>query len=435
MRSPVSTTALVLLLGLSVYALSLGCARYPGSGGNVFPDRVLKLQIEMADTVNPQYYYYIAFSTADDTTIGPLPIDQGPFWGNGWGTGLINFYVVYHAGQYRVYRPRVLSALVQSRAGIVSVSGNPTRPIAGTHRLTLDSVTLGDVTVEGSGMATAAANVSSQNAGTLTLATDASGRIVADSVVFTPAEHGGRALTTTEQATVDGLNAGGIALSADALLPLGLRLTLGAAAAGSQTLTVAPTRAAITDRFVSYFGVNDYSAQGVLYANDTATGPTPPVPGVRFTTGTLVASNYVEMVTQYDPVADELPLPFSTQSPSELGGAALACVLDLSQVGNPTGELQFNVLTTDQLILDPEILGEKSYDGLGPDGTSVVTFSLEANRIFRNSQAVIPEFANDVNLGDLSADQFQPGQIDITDWQFEVQISDDWAESGESGES
>lgn len=436
MRSPTSVLALVLVAGGLAYLGGMGCARYPGSGGNVFPDRVVKLRVEMADAINPQYYYYLAISTKGDTTIGPLPIDQGPFWGNGWGTGLINFYVRYHAGQYQVFRPRVLSALVQERGGISQVSGNPTQPLSGSHRVTIDSLALGAVTVGGTGIVTAATNVASQNAGVLAFTADASGRTVAGTVSFTPAEHGGRALSSTEQATVDGLNAGGVALSETALLPLGLRLTLGAATAGAQTLTVAPTEGRITDRFASYFGVNDYTSQGVLLANDVAQGPTPPIPGVTFTTGTLVAANYVEVVTQYDATADELPTPFESTDPSELDGRTLSCVLDLAQVGDPTGELQFNVITTDQIVLDPEVLGRKSYDGLGPDGTSFVTLRLDSNLTFRNSQATVPEFANDVTLGDLSADQFQAGQIDITDWEFEVLLTGNTpVESGESTES
>jgi hypothetical protein len=432
-RSPASVILLVLVAGGLAYLGGMGCARYPGSGDNVFPDRVIKIKAEMADAINPQYYYYMALTSRGDTTIGPLPIDQGPFWGNGWGTGLIDFYVIYHAGQYRVFRPRVLSAIVQARGGITQVSGNPTKPLSGSHRVSIDSLALGAVTVGGTGTVTAATNVASQNAGVLALTTDASGRTVAGTVTFTPAEHGGRALTSTEQATVDGLSAGGVALSETALLPLGLRLTLGAAAAGEQTLTIAPTEAQITDRFASYFGVNDYTNQGVLFANDVAQGPTPPIPGVTFTTGTLVAANYVEVVTQYDATADELPTPFDSQDPSELDGRTLSVVLDLAQVGNPTGELQFNVITTDQLVLDPEVLGRKSYDGLGPDGTSFVTLRLDSNLTVRNSQAIVPEFANDVVLGDLSADQFQAGQIDITDWQFEVLLTGNTP--GESGES
>lgn len=431
------TRVLLLLAALAAacaVASGLGCARWPdGGGGNLSPDRIMRIQVSLSDAVRSAYYYYIAFATSGDERTGPLPIDRGPFWGNGWGTGVIDFYIVYHAGQYKVFRPRVLSALTSRRGGFEAVIGNPTTPIVGTHRLTVDGVTLGAVAIEGAGTVTSATSLSSQNAGVVALTTDAAGRTVAGTVSFTPAEHGGRALTSAEQAALDALNAGGVTLNASSLSALGLSLTLGAPTAGSQTLTVAPARAQITDRFASYFGLNDSVSSGELLANDTAQGPTPPILGVQFTTSTIEAGTVVEVVTQFDATPDEMPPPYLSVQPGDLSSddRMLDVTLDLAQLGDPTGEIRMNVITTDQLELDPEVLSSKSYDGLGSDGTSFVTLSLDQNRTFYNSQAIIPEFANDVTIGELSSAQFQPGEIDVVDWEVDMQIR----EGGESGES
>ncbi len=196
-----------ILLSLSLLA---GCAQWPVDGGSSnYPNRLLKITVEFADPINPSYYYFMCFDTDGDRETGPLPIPTGPFWGNGWGTGVISAYVMYHSGQFRVSRPRVLSALVEPSGGILDVGGNPEPPISGSHLVRIDAVALGEATIEGTGMVTGSRNTASQNAGQYTLATDATGAVVAGSVAFTPAEVGGRELTTQEQAILDALNVGG----------------------------------------------------------------------------------------------------------------------------------------------------------------------------------------------------------------------------------
>lgn len=61
----------------------------------------------VAGEINPNYYYYVAFDTSGTVTPGPIPVVAVP-WGNGWGTGNISNYVIYHTGQpfggYGIYR-------------------------------------------------------------------------------------------------------------------------------------------------------------------------------------------------------------------------------------------------------------------------------------------------------------------------------------------
>lgn len=417
MLRAVSAVAVVLCL-----ALCVGCAQWPVDGGSdKYPARLLDITVQFADPVNASYYYYLCFDTDGDRETGPLPIRSGPFWGNGWGTGVISAYVVYHGGQYRVHKPRVLSALIEPAGGILDVGGNPDPPISGSHLVTINSVTLGEATVEGSGMILGVTNVSSQNAGQYSLATDATGAVVAGSVVFTPAETGGRELTTQEQAVLDELNVGSAPLAPDALELLGLSLSLGPALEGSQTITVAPTTATVTDRFSSYFGVNDTTNTGTIYANAVHAGPSPVIPGMSFRTANLTAGASVEIITQYEATTDDLGPPFKSGYP-EMGGRELTVSVDLAQIGDPQEEIQFNIISTDTIPLNPEITLDKSYDGLGPDGTTFVTLPITTNRELRNADAALPEGVNDVFFGALSSSDLQLGELDIVDWTVEVRL-------------
>jgi hypothetical protein len=417
-------SARLLGLTLAVAALSLGCARYPadGGGGPTYPSRLLSITVEMADALNTEDYYFVCFDDDGDPQTGPLPVVQGPEWGNGWGTGTVSGYVEYHANVMRVYHPRVLSILVPPIVGgITEAAGNPTKVICGRHRLNVDQVTLGAASVSAGGMIQTVSNVSDQNAGTLTVATDAAGAVTAASVVFTPATAGGRALTAAEQAAVDALNAGGVALAPTSLQALGLTLQLSAAAAGTQTVTIAPTTGSVTDRFDSYFGINNSTTTGVLNANDHSQGPTPPIPGVTFTTKTLTVGDGAQILTQFNPIADDLGTPFEWHLPTA-GARTLSFKVELDRLGTVGDSFQFNVITTDLLELSSDVRLDKSYDGLGPDGTTFVTLSTLTNRTFVNGPPV-QETTNDVHIGLLSPPTFQPGAIDIKDWTVDVQLT------------
>lgn len=422
MHQPRHIACLFLMLGIA--CLPMACARYPEGGGpGNFPERVLIVEVEFAGTLNDAYYYFVAFDTDGGADTGPLPIVVGPYWGNGWSTGTVAAYVQYHGGTYRVYSPRVDAALLQAGSGILSVSGSPTPPISGTHRIRIGPIAYGSVAVSGTGMVTGAANTGSQNAGTYAIETDAEGRTVTGSVSFTKAERGGRDLRPAERAALDALNAGGVQLAPDSLAPLGITLELGAPAAGAQTLTVAQTQAAATDTFQSYFGLNDRVRDGVILANDQAEGSPAVLPGVVFRTGDLVQGGAVDVVTQYTSYAYDLGPPFAYELPAELGGRRLRFTLDLAQIGDPAGPIEMNVITTDRLELNPEVVLDKTYDGLGPEGTTWVSLSLASNRLFRNAEVPLREGIQDVYLGALSPSSLDPGQVDISDWQLEVRLT------------
>ncbi|HOS93773.1 MAG TPA: hypothetical protein PLQ54_10705 [Armatimonadota bacterium] len=411
-----------LVAWVVVMAPLVGCAWVPeGGGGTNVPDRALLVTLTLADRVDANYYYYLAIDTDDDRTDGPLPLYEGPFWGNGWGTGSMTYFVSYHAGAYGVYRPAILADLVPRsitgepvETGIAAVSGSPTAPVAGIHKLTVDRINYGAVAIDTAGTVQSAANASFQGAGTLTIGTDAEGRVAAGSIVFTPAETGGRPLTSAEQSAVADLNRGGALLAPNSLSALGLALTLAPTpAAGVQTLTIAPTTGAVTDRFEAYFDTGDYMASGVLYANQAnSEGPTPILPGVRFTTGDLVQGGVSNVITQFDVTANYLGLPFAGTVPRGTGLASrqLAFEIDLAQIGDPQDRIDLNFITTDELIFDPEIAGPKRYDGLGNTGNQFVTLNLNTNYTYANDDATYPEYSGDAN----------PAAIDIVDWRIEV---------------
>lgn len=407
-------------------AILVGCARFPegfeGIDPSQFPARLLLLTLTMADPISDQYYYYFAIDTDNDRATGPLPVVRGPFWGNGWGTGSISYFVEYHAGQYQVFSTRVVSNLTDALGGITSVSGNPERSVAGLHDITILTLHLGDVTISGSGPILGAVNQSDQNAGSFTLQVNADGAIAAGSVTFTPASPGGRSLTSGERSALDALNAGGVPLAANSLAPFGLALNLAnPVGSGAQTITVAPTTADVRDTFRSVSSTADVITDGVLMANASSQGVTPPIPGLTIVTGTLVANTTARVITQFDPVGDNIGPPFTFRLPQlpqtgvpDLASRQLYFTLDLRQIGDPQGDVEINFIGTDRLIFDPEVLGPKEYDGLGLSGNSFVTISMDDNFIYRNAESSEPEAAGDVSAAF--------GAIDIGDWQAEMRL-------------
>ncbi len=409
-----------LLISAAAAALAAGCIRYPPEERPVdVPERMLDVTVVFYDAVRDDYYYFFAIDTDEDETNGPLPVVQGPYWGNGWGTGSMSYYVSYHNRQYEVNRVRLVANLINPSGGIARISGTPTTRDTGEHRISIDSVTLGQARVEGSGMIIGVTNESSQNAGTYTISTDSAGNIVAGSVSFTPAEPGGRPLTLQEENALAQINSGG-PLAEDTFAALGLRLTLGPPQAGTQQIVVEPTTAQVTDRFQAFFGGNDYVRQGVLRANSEEQGPTPVIPGLRFTTTTLVAGTTVDIITQYDQTADPLGPPFQSWEPAPapaVGGAPLESrtlrfQLDLAQVGDPEEQIQINFIAVLRPETNPEVDTPQIYDALGEFGSDYATIRLTTNQTFTNAQRARPEQSGDAS----------PGAIDIVDWRIEVQL-------------
>jgi len=406
-----------LLLIMAVAALS-GCAY--GGGGIVTPAVVIDFTARMAAAINDAFYYFIAIDADGDFgQDGPVAVAAGPDWGNGWGTGSFTHYIEYHLGQYMVYQVNRLARLITAGGGITAVAGSPTNTSVGTSTLTVKAINYGAATVTGAGMVSGATNTGLQSAGTLALETNAAGETVAGSVSFTPAASGGRALTAGEQAVIDNLNAGGVALQTNSLAGLGLTLTLNAAQAGTQTITVAPTTADVENRLEPVSGAVE-TINGQLQANTiNGTGNTV-IPGATITTGDFVQDGKATVRLDLSPVATPLGPPFAYTLPA--GSSTLRATLDLATLGNNIPDLSVNVITTTELIFDENVTdpNEHTYDGLGRLGNRYVTFRTDQYQTINNNSGLFEqELAGDSTLAGPATAEEQ-NQVDIVDWSVTI---------------
>jgi len=393
----------------------LGCARGGEEAIVGAAQQLLDIFVQFAGPVDDQAYYYVCFTkNSGYGTRYPVPIANGPYWGNGWGTGSISHYVFYHLGQYQVYQANLTTVMRQTGGGVASVGGVPNGTDAGRYTLRVGAPTLGAATVTGTGMITSVANNSDQNAGELSVTTDAGGLVTAGGVAFTPAADGGRPPTAAEQAQIDALNAGGVALAADSLSALGLTLTLGAAAAGTQTVTVAPSVADVTVAFVPFGGGVATNTAATLTANSKTATATPPMPGVVITTGDL-GEGEAKIDAEISSTPTSIGRPFAYTLPS--GSSALRFTLDMEDFGTDLTDLALNIITTTELFSDPNITDpdQHCYDGLGPEGDSAVAFSALEYRTHSNSDAFLPESSNDTTL-EGPVTQAQAAAVDIINW-------------------
>ena len=88
-----------------LFALS-GCAMYPRQPEEVAL-RELTVEFRLASPMKPSFYYFVALDLDNgaEPDDGPVPIINGPPWGNGWGaiSGTENqeepgYYVEWHLG-------------------------------------------------------------------------------------------------------------------------------------------------------------------------------------------------------------------------------------------------------------------------------------------------------------------------------------------------
>jgi hypothetical protein len=369
--------------------------------------------------VEDNLYYFFAFnSNGDDGLTGPLPVAAGPYWGNGWGTGTISYYVQYTAGDYTVWKVNLVPTLTTSGDGITAVSGSPTSAEAGSHTLTVTNVALGTPTVSGAGMIQSVTNDSDQNAGTLSIQTSAAGQTVAGGVTFTPAANGGHALTGAALAAINALNAGGVALTTSSLNDLGLTLDLSAAVAGTQTVVIPPAVGTVSDVFNSSSRGTQPAVTRTLTANSSTPTATPPIPGVTITTSDLNTSGPAAVITLTVGGSDTLlGRPYDRTLPA--GGNQLRFTLDMATFGGASN-LSFNIITTTRLITDPTITDPRQhcYDGMGLYGNNYITFVTNNYTTYRNSSALYPVVPNAPTLlAPLSgATDAQRNAIDIIDW-------------------
>ncbi len=407
-------------LGGALAMLLPGCARGGEDQAPVVPEKVLEFVIRFAGEVMDNFFYYVAIDAdGDDGLDGPLPVAAGPRWENGWGTGSFTHYVEYNQGRYELYKAQLVAKLTTAAGGINSVTDVPDATDAGTHKLTIAQIDLAAVTVTGVGMITAATNTGFQSAGELAIETDAAGLTVAGAVSYTAAADGGRALTAPEQAQIDALNAGGVALTSDSLQALGLELTLGAAAAGTQTLTIGQTTAQVQNRFEAT-SVPSYTTTttATLNANsDTATAD-PPIPGVTITCGDFVLNATATIDLERAATAELIGPPYEYQNPA--GGNALRFTIDVSKLGDNLNNLSINIITTTELIFDPNITlpNENVYDGLGYLGNDYFTISLNEYRTIKNSDGLFVQEGAGENTLEGPANQDEKNAVDIIDWEI-----------------
>ncbi|MEI6502862.1 MAG: hypothetical protein WCP21_17770 [Armatimonadota bacterium] len=417
------TMTMVTMGALLLLTLS-GCAR-SGSLTPVGPAVVIDFYARYAGTINDAFHYFIPIDAdGDNGADGPLPVAAGPYWQNGWGTGSFTHYIEYSQGQYAVYQTVRQPTLVSAGGGLTAVTGTVPGSVPGTSVVTVQTVQIGSVAVSGTGMVQSAANATFQSAGTLALQTDVAGRTVAGSLVYTPAATGGRALTASEQAVIDVLNVGGIALQENSLSALGLSLALGAPQASTQTLTISPTTAAVRDVFTPVAGIvgGGSDTAGVLTANTVNAPSSTLLAGATITTGDFVAGGAASVSLAFSPNGIYLGTPFAYTLPAVGGGTELRATVDLAMLGTDIPNLSVNFISVTELIFDPTITDPAlhCYDGLGRLGNGYKTFSTTQFQTITNaSSSFDQEKANDVTLqGNVT--QQQRNQVDLIDWSITI---------------
>jgi len=418
MNRPVVIAAVAALLVAGAVG---GCAR-GGEEAPVVPEVVIDFLVTFGGPVRDAFYYYIALDADNDFgEDGPLAVAAGPNWGNGWGTGSFTHYIEYHQGRYELFRAQLEPELVSGGGGIIGVAGTPDSTDAGVHGITIDALNLGGATVSGAGAIASVANDGLQAAGTLALEANGAGETVAGSVTWTPAADGGRALSAAEQAQVDALNAGGVALAADSLDALGLTLTLAAGPdlSGAQSIEVAPTTADVTDRFTPEGIGAVRTAQAELPANNNAALAAGPIPGMTIRTRDLAVGGTARIRLLADAVGQSLGFPYESTLPQ--GGRSLRVTLDLAQLGLAVDDISINFISTTELIFDPTVVNpdQNTYDGLGRLGNDYFPVVTDQFQTVRNGDFLGREEADDETLEGPWSDEDQ-ASVDIVDWSVSV---------------
>ncbi|MGM0494529.1 MAG: hypothetical protein ACQER1_16475 [Armatimonadota bacterium] len=414
-------TAILATVGLLAAAVLGGCAR-GGEGESIVPDTVIDFVVTFSGPVQDSFYYYIAIDADNDFGAdGPLPVAAGPDWGNGWGTGSLTHYVEYRQGRYELYAATLEPRLRREGAGITGVSGTPDATDAGTYTITIDALNIGGATLSGTGAIVTVSNDGFQAAGTLQLATNAAGEVVPNSITWTPAADGGRSLTDTEQAQIDALNAGGVAVEADSLDELGLALAIGAGPdlSGAQTIEIARTAADVTSRFEPERLGSVTTEQSTLPANNDGELDTGPIPGMTIVTGDLVVGESAAIRLVPNTVGDSLGFPYDSTLPQ--GGSTLRVTLDLSRLGANVENLSVNFIATTELIFDPTVVNpqENTYDALGRQGNDFITFVTDEQQTIENGDLIDREGPDDPTLEGPASEQ-DKASVDIVDWRVSV---------------
>ncbi|MFP3903865.1 MAG: hypothetical protein ACLFWB_06435 [Armatimonadota bacterium] len=416
----ITMAAVVLVVALG--ALVSGCARGGEEGTSVVPRKTISFTITFAGNIDPGSYYYVALDADNDDGLdGPVPIAAGPQWENGWGTGSFTHYVEYHLGQYELYRADLDPNLTNAAGGIERVSGLPDSTDAGKHELQITALDYGAMTVGGAGMIDSAQNDGFQVAGTFSIETDAAGNILAGGITWTPDTDGGRDLTAAEQAQLDALNTGGVALQQDSLAAFNITLVLDVPQAATQTLQVGRTTGEVQNVFTSASNNRTSTRMNTLYANSSTPTGDPPIPGATITTGDLLVGETAVVNLERAVTGTLIGPPYDATPPA--GGDTLRFSIDTAKLGDGVDNLSFNIITTTELIFDPTITlpNENVYDGLGHLGNRYVTISLNEYDTITNDDGLFErEEAGDNTLEGPASDA-EKNAVDIVDWSVTVQ--------------
>lgn len=114
----------------------------------------------------------------------------------------------------------------------------------------------------------------------------------------------------------------------------------------------------------------------------------------------------------YQPVFIGYPIEFEQRANS----ASVTVDMDAFFRNGIPNAIDLNIIAVDEIILNPNYEGIRSYDAFGPRGNDYVTISLRATADYRNGQGFIREIAGDAMPA--GADH-----LDITDWSVSVMRS------------
>ncbi len=407
---------LLMVLLAAVMALS-GCARGGEGGPSPVPEAVLDIYVRMTGPVRDHFYYYVAFDTDDDAGADfPVPVAAGPYWGNGWGTGSITYFLEYHNGQYNLFAANLNVTLEDFTGGFVSAGGTVTGHDTGVLRLTVTDINLGSATLAGTGSITGVTNDSDQNAGVITLETDAAGKTVAGTVSFTPAADGSRDLDAAEQAQLDALNAGGVTLASDSLDEFGITLTI-SAAAGAQTITIDPAEAELSWSFTAASTGAVVNGTATLTCNSSTPTGNPPIPGLEVGCDDMSVGDTATIALEISELATFIGPPYDYVVP--VNSSILRATIDIEELGgHAVDNLSINFITTTELIFDPSVVDpdQHVYDALGPLGNdAILLYDPWEFRSIDNDEAFVKELAGDTTLVG-PATQDEKDAVDIIDW-------------------
>lgn len=111
----------------------------------------------------------------------------------------------------------------------------------------------------------------------------------------------------------------------------------------------------------------------------------------------------------YQPILIGYPIEFSTSA----NGASMTIDMDSFFEDRIPSAIDLNIIAVDEIILNPQYEGVRSYDAFGPRGNDYATISLRATAEYRNGQGFIREIAGD---------SFPAGadHLDITDWSISI---------------